>query len=51
MKNNKFNSNNSNIDKNNSINTKIVPVITYAITDINKSIIYEENRNKSGVYR
>ena len=51
MKNNKFNSNNSNIYNNNSINTKIISIITYTNIDINKSIIIEENINKSGVYR
>ncbi len=50
MKNNKFNSNNSNIYNNNSI-TRIIPVITYVNTHTNKSIIYKENINKSGVYR
>lgn len=53
MKNDKFslNNNNNNIKNNNSINTDIIPVITYVNADIDKFRIYEENRNKSGVYR
>lgn len=51
MKNIKFNANNSNINNDNSILKKIIPIITYANADTNKSNIYEENRDKSGVYR
>jgi hypothetical protein len=52
MKNDKFslNNNNNNIENNNSINTGIIPVITYVNADIDKFRIYKENRNKSGVY-
>ena len=32
-------------------NTATVPIITYANVDTNRSTIYKENRNKSGVYR
>jgi hypothetical protein len=42
--------NNNNIS-NNCSNTKIIPVIRYANADTNKSIIYKENKDKSGVYR
>jgi len=35
--------------ENNNIN--IIPKVTYNNADIHKFIIYEENRNKSGVYR
>jgi group I intron endonuclease len=34
---------------NNDIN--IIPEVTYNNADINKFIIYKENRNKSGIYR
>ncbi len=46
-----------NINKNTYMNNKennninIIPKVTYNNTDIHKFIIYEENRNKSGVYR
>jgi group I intron endonuclease len=30
---------------------KLIPVLTYNNVDIDKSRVYEENRNKSGVYR
>lgn len=52
MKNNKSNQNsNNNINNNNCSNIKIIPIITYTNVDRNKFIIYEENVNKSGVYR
>ena len=45
-----------NINKNTYMNNKenninIIPKVTYNNADIHKFIIYEENRNKSGVYR
>jgi len=46
-----------NINKNTYMNNKennninIIPKVTYNNADIDKFIIYEENRNKSGVYR
>lgn len=52
MKNDKFNKNsNNNINNNNCSNTEIIPIITYVNVDTNKFIIYEENKNKSGIYR
>ena len=35
--------------ENNNIN--IIPVVSYSNTDTDKSSIYRENRNKSGVFR
>jgi hypothetical protein len=29
----------------------IIPVVSYFNADIDKSIIYKENKNKSGIYR
>ena len=43
--------NNNSINNNNYSNKVIIPIITYVNIDINRSIIYEENRNKSGIYR
>jgi len=52
MENNKFSPNNSgNINNDNCNNTATVPIITYANVDTNRSTIFKENRNKSGVYR
>lgn len=53
MRKDKFNknSNNNNINNNNYSDTVIIPIITYINVDTNKSIIYEENSNKSGIYR
>jgi group I intron endonuclease len=46
------NNNNSNTNNNNNNNNlKIIPLITYNNADINKSLIYEANRSKSGIYR
>jgi group I intron endonuclease len=39
----------NNNKKNNNIN--IIPVIKYTDVDLDKSFIYQENINKSGVYR
>jgi hypothetical protein len=39
----------NNNKENNNIN--IIPKVIYANDDIDKSIIYENNINKSGVYR
>jgi hypothetical protein len=36
-------------NKNNNIN--IIPVVSYSNADKNKSIVYKENKNKSGIYR
>jgi group I intron endonuclease len=36
---------------NNNNNVNIIPVVSYSNADKDKSIIYEENRNKSGIYR
>jgi len=37
---------------NNNLNKiKLIPVVTYNNISLNKPIIYEENKNKSGVYR
>ncbi len=35
---------------NNNNNRNIIPHISYTNLESNKYIIYEENRNKSGVY-
>jgi hypothetical protein len=35
--------------KNNNIN--IIPVVSYYNAEKDKSIIYKENKNKSGIYR
>jgi group I intron endonuclease len=52
MKNYKFNSkSNKNKNNKNSSITEIIPIITYANIYINKSDIYKDNLNKSGVYR
>lgn len=40
-----------NNSKTNDNNLKLIPFITYNNADINKSLIYEENRGKSGIYR
>jgi hypothetical protein len=32
-------------------NVNIVPVVSYNNASINKSFIYRENKNKSGIYR
>jgi group I intron endonuclease len=32
-------------------NNLVIPVITYSNTERDKSIIYKENKNKSGIYR
>jgi group I intron endonuclease len=39
------------MDKEMKDNNKIIPIVTYNNMDINKSIIYKENRGKSGIYR
>jgi len=44
MKNNDNNNNYNN-------NTNIIPVVSYSNADKDKSIIYQENKNKSGIYR
>jgi group I intron endonuclease len=36
---------------NNNNNVNIIPVVSYSNAYKDKSIIYEENRNKSGIYR
>jgi hypothetical protein len=33
------------------MNKKVIPVITYLNVDVNKSIIYKDNKKKSGIYR
>jgi hypothetical protein len=38
-------------NNNNSNNKNIMPVVSYVNVEKNKFIIYEENRNKSGIYR
>ena len=38
-------------NNNNNNNINIMPVVTYSNADKDKSIIYEENKNKSGIYR
>ena len=35
----------------NSNNVNIIPVVSYSNADKDKFIIYEENKNKSGIYR
>lgn len=41
-----------NDNKNNNLNeTKLIPVVTYSNAYLDKSIIYEDNKNKSGIYR
>jgi len=42
---------NNNNNTNNNSNIGLIPVVTYSNADTNKSIIYEENKDKSGVYR
>ena len=37
--------------QNNNNNVNIIPVVSYSNTNKYKFIIYEENRNKSGIYR
>ena len=37
--------------ENNNNNVNIIPVVSYSNVDKYKFIIYEENRNKSGIYR
>jgi group I intron endonuclease len=37
--------------KNMDSNKRLIPLITYSNIDINKPLIYKDNRNKSGVYR
>lgn len=34
-----------------SNNLNIIPVVSYSNRDIDKSIIYKENKEKSGIYR
>ena len=41
--------NNNNNNYNNNVN--IIPVVSYFNADKDKSIIYKENKNKSGIYR
>jgi len=36
---------------NNNNNVNIISVVSYSNAYKDKSIIYEENRNKSGIYR
>jgi hypothetical protein len=36
---------------NNNNNVNIIPVVSYSNAEKEKFIIYEENRNKSGIYR
>ena len=36
---------------NNNNNVNIIPVVSYSNADKDKFIVYEENRNKSGIYR
>jgi hypothetical protein len=36
--------------KNNNYNVNIIPIVSYSNADKDKFIIYEENRNKSGIY-
>jgi hypothetical protein len=38
------------IDNIRNKNTKIIPVVRYNNVDTDKSKIYEENNNKSGIY-
>jgi hypothetical protein len=37
--------------KNNYNNLNIVPVVSYINADINRFIVYKENKGKCGVYR
>lgn len=39
------------MENNNKNNINIIPVVSYFNSYIDKSIIYKENKNKSGVYR
>lgn len=39
------------MENNNNNNVNIIPVVSYSNAYKDKSIIYEENRNKSGIYR
>lgn len=42
----------NNFNLNNNLNKiKLIPVVIYSNTYINKSIILLENKNKSGIYR
>jgi hypothetical protein len=41
MKNNNYNDNN---------NVNIIPVVSYSNAYKDKSIVYKENKNKSGIY-
>lgn len=43
--------NNSNSSSSSSSNNNIIPSVVYMDLDINKRVIYKENRNKSGIYR
>lgn len=38
-------------NNNNYNNVNIIPVVSYSNADKYKFIIYEENKNKSGIYR
>jgi hypothetical protein len=39
------------IDNANNNNRGLIPIVTYANADIDKSRIYKENKGKSGIYR
>lgn len=39
------------IENNNKNNIKKIPVVSYFNAEIDKTIIYKENKNKSGIYR
>lgn len=45
-----INMNNFNLS-NNLNKIKLIPIVRYNNASLNKFIIYEENNNKSGVYR
>jgi hypothetical protein len=37
--------------KDNNNNVNIIPVVSYTNADKDKSIVYKENKKKSGIYR
>ena len=43
--------NNNDYNNNYNNNTNIIPVVSYSNAYKYKSIIYQENKNKSGIYR
>ena len=39
------------MENNNKNSMNIIPVVSYCNANIDKSIVYKENKNKSGIYR